>query len=732
MSDNSLEKSSVGTLQPPKTLRIDRAADGVATLWFDCPGKVNVLGDATMKELRALVKEIAADNSIKALIIASSKPDTFVSGADLHELLGFESLEAAHGLAQEGQAVFCNLENLGKPTVTAIHGPCLGGGLEAALCTTRRVATNSPLTIIGLPEVRLGLIPGLGGTQRLPRLISVIDAIDFILDASPTSAEKALELGVIDEIVEGPSMLQERARALALELIADTAPARKTKPAEDPEKLKKLFALMERSIKIRLKGHYPAPLKALDCIRLSQSAPLQEGLAKEAQHFSELAFGNTSRNLISFFFSQDFVTRSAARTAERAAKSPLKVLGIVGSGIMGTEISRAATANGLQIRLKTSSKAKEQSLKEREASNPDVVVSSDYSVLKDCDIVLEAVIEDPKVKEEVLSEIEKHVRPDCVIATNTSAIELIELGQSLKDPKRFVGMHFFYPVDKMQLVEVASHPSTSSETTARALGLATTMQKTPINVKDSTGFIVNRLLTSHLLEASRLADSGVPINWIEDAAVQFGLPMGPFTLVDELGIMLCITVAKELYESFGERFLPPKIMIDSDAAGITGKSPDNGVYVWDASGRKGDFNPKFINLHNLVISKEKPDQATIQLLQDRMLLPMIDEAARCLEDKVVRKARELDLAMVVGAGFPAFRGGPLRFADQTGIAELIERLQKVYEMMPVTADGTKVETADGKAAAAKAGKAPGTIRTPSNILMTMNEQGRRFFASGES
>ncbi len=734
MSDQSSnqDKSSVGTLQPPKTLKLDRAADGVATLWFDCPGKVNVLGDATMKELRELIKEIAADNSIKALIITSSKPDTFVSGADLHELLGFESQQAAHALASEGQAVFNNLENLGKPTVTAIHGPCLGGGLEAALCTTRRIATNSPLTIIGLPEVRLGLIPGLGGTQRLPRLIPVKDALEFILDASPTSAEKALALGVIDEIVEDPAQLQVRARSLALELVAGTAKERAAKPAEDPEKLKKLFALMERSVKIRLKGNYPAPLKAIDCVRLSQSTPIAEGLAQEGQYFSELAFGNTSRNLIQFFFSQDFVTRSAARTAERTAKRPLKVLGIVGSGIMGSEISRAATACGLQIRFKTSSKEREKELKERESAHTNITVSADYSVLKDCDIVLEAVIEDPKVKEEVLSQIEKHVSDDCVIATNTSAIELIELGQNLKHPQRFVGTHFFYPVDKMQLVEVASHPSTSNEANARALGLVTTLQKTPINVKDSTGFIVNRLLTSHLLEASRLAETGVPINWIDEAAVQFGLPMGPFTLVDELGIKLGITVAKELYESFGERFLPPRIMRDSDTAGIVGKSLDNGVYIWDESGRKGDFNPKFINMHNLIVSKDKPDEQTIKLLQERMLLPMIDEAARCLEEKVVRKARELDLAMVIGAGFPAFRGGPLRFADQTGIAELLERLQSVYAAMPVSADSFRLETTEGKAAAKQAGAAAGIIRTPSSILLTMNEQGRRFFASGDS
>ena len=719
-SNRNADTNATSTLLPLETLKLARHEDGVATLWFDCPGKVNVLGRSVLEELRVLVKEVAGDNAIKALIITSAKKGTYVSGADLHELLAFDSTEAALTLASEGQAVFNAMENLGKPTVVAIDGPCLGGGLESALTATRRLATNSPLTVIGLPEVRLGLIPGLGGTQRLPRLIPVKTALELILDATILNAEKALELGIVDELVEDPEQLQTRAHALALELIAGKAKPRVAKPPEDPEKLKKLFALMERSIKIRLKGHYPAPVHAVECVKASQDAEADQaqGYALEARLFSELALGHKARNLIQFFFSQDFISRSAARTAERTGKKPVKTLGIVGSGIMGTEIARLATAHGLQVRLKTNSKSKEKALKEREAEHKNVVVSADYSVLKDCDMVLEAVIEDARIKTALLSEIEKHVSDDCVIATNTSAIELIDLGQNLKHPQRFVGTHFFYPVDKMQLVEVASHPSTSAEANARALGLVTGLQKVPISVKDSTGFIVNRLLTSHLMEASRLVGNGVPINWIEEAAVQFGLPMGPFTLVDELGVMLCITVAKELFESFGERFTPPKVMVETDKAGFTGKSKDNGLFLWDESGKKGDFNPKFIQLHKIVISPEKPDQATLHLIQDQLFLPMVDEAARALEDKVVRKARELDLAMIIGAGFPAFRGGPLRYADQIGIPELIERLYKVYGLMPVTAADAALNS--------------GKVRQPSGILLSMYEQGRRFYASGES
>jgi 3-hydroxyacyl-CoA dehydrogenase/enoyl-CoA hydratase/3-hydroxybutyryl-CoA epimerase len=286
----------------------------------------------------------------------------------------------------------------------------------------------------------------------------------------------------------------------------------------------------------------------------------------------------------------------------------------------------------------------------------------------------------------------------------------VELAQEMKKPDRFVGLHFFYPVDKMPLVEVISHPSTSAMSTARAVWLLNKVEKVPISVKDSTGFLVNRLLTTHLMEASHMLDEGVPINWIEEAALRFGLPMGPFTLVDELGIPLCIDVAKRLYNSFGKRFTPPRVLHETAAAGLKGRISGAGCYLWE-DGRKKELNPEFLALGKVSVSQEKPTDEQILSLQNRLIYVMIDEASRCLEEKVVRKPRELDLALVLGAGFPPFRGGLLRFADSrlsNGMGDIIDELLAIYRNSTLN------------------------FREVSSLLISMRESGRRFYSSGAS
>ncbi len=716
--EGSAETPTLLTLKHQRDLKIEKLPSGVAFLWFDCAGKVNVLGNSAMVELRELIQAIKGDDEIKAVIIASKKPDTFVSGADLHEIMSFESKEQAHQLSQDGQFVFNQLENLGKPTVAAINGPCLGGGLEVALCTNYRIATNSPLTVLGLPEVRLGLIPGLGGTQRLPRLIPVKVALEYILNSDIVSAERALELGIVDKIVDA-NILYEEAEFVALAILGGKAPVRAAN-VEDPEKLKKLFATMTRSIKIRLKGNYPAPVKAIEAVHLATSATLAEGLAFEAKSFADLASDKSSSNLIQLFFSQDFTIRSAARTAEKTAGKELKTIGIIGSGIMGMDIAKIASTHGINVMVKTSSEARARQMTETHLAfeehhrlapsnhlpeHADITFSHELSILSACDMVIEAVPEDSKLKQKLLAEVESLVSDDCVLVTNTSAIELIELGQELKKPERFVGLHFFYPVDKMPLVEVISHPSTNAVTNARAIALLTKLGKVPISVKDSVGFLVNRLLTTHLMEASRMLDEGYPFNWIEDAALQFGLPMGPFTLVDELGLPLCISVANKLHAAFGERFTPPEVMQITAAAGFKGKADGAGCYHWDESGKKLEINPEFSAISKMKISEAKASPEQIIEIQNRLVLVIVDEAARCLEEKVVRKPRELDLALVVGTGFPPFRGGVLRYADSFGISNLVETLRQIY--------GTTKPK-----------------REISNLLTSMSQTGRRFYSSG--
>lgn len=691
---------------------VDIDKDGIVALWFSCEGKANVLGRNSLHHLSEIIASLKANKKMTGLLLCSDKPDHFVYGADLHEILNFKSYEEAYTLSSEGQKVFNEIENLPVPVVAAIHGPCLGGGLEAALSAKRRIATNDTSTIIGLPEVRLGLLPGLGGTQRLPRLIALRAALEFILTSEPVDAHKALELGIVDEVV-GKEELYARARQLVKEMIDGTAAPQKQKVEEKPEKAKTLFATMERSFRIRFRGNYPAPLKAIEAVRRSQTEDLLTGLDFEARAFADLATDNTSTNLIQIFFSQDFITRSAERTASRHCPTPPAVLGIVGTGTMATEIIRAAKHHipTVEFRIKASSAERAKQFKEHYHDDDSVKVTENLAVFSDCQMVVEAIVEDAAKKRALLTELEKHVSDDCVIATNTSSLELIMLGQDLKKPDRFVGTHFFYPVDKMQLVEVINHPSSSPKAIATAISLVTSLKKTPINVKDSTGFLVNRLLCTHLLESGRLLTEGVPFNWIEDAAVQFGLPMGPFTLLDELGLHLCFSVASELYRTFGERFKTPPLMDAIGKAGFVGKSTGRGMYVWDEGGRKLHMNEELVKLGDIKISEEKPSPEQLQLIQDRLLMPMMDEAARCLEEKVVRKPRELDLALVVGAGFPAFRGGPLRYCDQLGIPEVVERIKNVYALSE-----------------------SGVERKVCQLLTSMAQSGngRRFYSSGDN
>lgn len=695
-----------------ESLALETDADGVAILWFDNPGSVNSLSTAVLNELTEVVSllEKSADR-IKIVVMASKKKDQFISGADLHEIMGFKNEGEALKLSSDGQAAFNRLANLKQTTIAAVHGTCLGGGLEAALCADIRLASDHPSTLIGLPEVRLGLIPGLGGTQRLPRLIPVRQAIEFILNSDAVDAHKALEMSIVDRIsASNNEDLIEAARKLGREILTGYIFEREPRPAEKPEKLKTVFATMERSIRIRLKGHYPAPIQAIAAVRHAVESPLAAGLAFEAEAFAGLAISRQSSNLIQLFFSHDFIARSAERSATKNGGTIIQNLGIVGSGTMGLDIAKLALHKGLYVTLKTSHAEKIAELHEFFAQHgyptDKVRVTGDYADLKDCDVVLEAVLEEPALKRQVLGEIERAVSETCVILTNTSSIELLELGQDLQHPERFAGTHFFYPVDKMQLVEVINHPSTNAKSGAKALGLACLLKKVPISVQDSNGFLVNRLLTVLLLEAARMYEEMTPVNWIEDAALAFGLPMGPFNLMDELGADLCFSVARRLHRTLGDRFAPPTSLKAAEDAGIKGKYFGKGFYVWDEKGRKGDLSPEFAGMKYTKVAAEKADAETLEKIQNRLILPMIDEASRCLEEKVVRKPRELDLALTVGTGFPSFTGGPLRYADGMGIGTLIGKLEDVYKHQPAG-------------------------RECSDLLKAMRDSNRRFYSSGD-
>jgi len=680
--------NSIATLNQ---VTIRKRTSGVAFLIMDVPGKVNLLTSAAMNEFEAALDQIERDAEIKALVLVSGKPDTFLAGADLHEIIKFTSAEQALELSERGHHIFKKLAACPKPVVAAINGICLGGGLELILCCDERIATAVPNTQLGLPEVRLGFIPGLGGTQRLPRLIGLKVAVELILGAEPIDGQRALAVGLIDQLVH-PDNLLDAAESAAVALMQSGKKPKPNKAAQEmsAEKQKSFFAMAERAVRIKTKGKYPAQNRVIGVIQKGLLDGLDAGLSEEAKVFSELCVTEVSRNLVFLFFTTEFVKQSALSMYEKvAAGSKIAVVGIIGGGTMGTSIAQLAALHGFKVLVKTINadrqkqvveKIKEQvdRLEAKADHKGEVIAAPDFADLAKADILVEACAEDEQIKESVLLQLAEIARPDCVIATNTSSFAIGKLAEHLPQKKNFLGMHFFHPVDKMPLVELIGHADTNRESIARAAGLICQLGKIPVTVKDSPSFLVNRLVSCYLGQAARLALADVPLNWVEEAAIDFGMPMGPYTLADEIGLDVAYNVAASLQKALGERMAPPTVLKQMLTIGLIGRKTGRGIYGWDASGKRLQFDPHLFDQLTCRVADEKQSEAELQALTERLILPMIDEAGRCLEERVVRRPREIDLCIVLGMGFPPFRGGLLRYADTLGAQTLINKLEKIY------------------------------------------------------
>lgn len=703
--------------QTKQQVIVRKKQSGLAVLLIDCPGKVNLLTADAMQELSQALLDVERDPSVKALVIVSGKPDTFVSGADLHEIAQVRDQCRAQEMSTDGQTLCNKLAALGKPTVVGINGVCLGGGLELALACDRRIATDHESTLLGLPEVRLGIIPGMGGTQRLPRLIGLQNALEIILSGEPITASRAKELALVDELVTQDDLL-DRCQQAALELIA--RPATQSQPEDaDTAKRTKLLAMAERSARIRTKGQYPAATRVIDVIRHGLEKGIDSGLDIEAQVFGELAVTDVAKNLIALFFNTEFARQTALTMSQKMQTKPVSTVAVIGSGTMGLAIAQLAAVSGHTVlfrqtnrdpndrpigRLKTSI---ERSLQKSDES-PDSVMQRVRTVdndreLESADLIVEAIFEDEDLKVELFNRLEAIVKPDCLIGSNTSSLSIGGMAGKLADSGRFLGLHFFLPVDRMPLVEIICHRATKRDAIARAASFVSRLGKIPIMVNDGPGFLVNRLLCTYLLEAARIAEENVPLDWIDDAAVEFGMAMGPLVVLDEVGLDIAFKVVDTLHLGCGERFAPPAVVPKVRALGLIGKKTGTGVYSWDVNGKRLSFDPRLVSEIGLTVANRKAEPLKSAWIAERLILPMIDEAARCLEDKIVRKPREIDLAMVLGTGFPPFRGGPLKYADSIGMAELRVRLEQIY-------------------------KADGSRRTPADLLTKMEAEGRRFYS----
>ena len=674
--------------------------NGIAIITFDLPGEpVNKLSGAARLELEALLIRFRDDTATRAVVLISGKPDNFIAGADIEEFTALTSQDAAERLSFEGQETVSRVETFHKPIVAAIHGACLGGGLELALACHYRIATDHPKTQLGLPEVQLGLIPGAGGCQRLPRLIGARSALDMILTGKTERAAKALRLGLVDEVVP-PSILRRVAVAAADRLVRDGLPERKGKGGVAGLLLDRTSAGRQlvyrgarKQILKRTGGHYPAPLAALEAVRVGLEQGVTAGLAEEHRAFGELAVGDVSRKLVQIFFATTALKKDDGVPPGSATPRQIRRLGIIGSGFMGSGIAGTAVLNvEVDTRLKDSDlmrvgkglKAATRLLSERlekrrltrvqyERLSALLSGSADYSGFHRADLVIEAVFEDLDTKRKVLAEVESVVRPDAIFATNTSTIPIRQISEQARRPERVLGMHFFSPVERMPLLEVIPTAATSADTIVTAVRFGRRMGKTVIVVADHPGFWVNRILSPYLNEAGHLLQEGAPIELIDRTMTGFGFPVGPVALLDEVGLDVAEKAGNVMHEAFGERMKPAGALGRMLGATRLGRKNGRGFYKYH-EGHKAGVDSSVYPLLGVRQAAAHDD-----LVQRRLVYSMLNEAAMACAENVVRSPRDADIGAIFGIGFPAFRGGPLRMIDDVGAGRVVETLYQLQE-----------------------------------------------------
>jgi 3-hydroxyacyl-CoA dehydrogenase/enoyl-CoA hydratase/3-hydroxybutyryl-CoA epimerase len=668
--------------------------DHIAVLTLDVPGEpVNVLGTSVIAELEALLARIQDDAEIRAVVLISGKPDNFVAGADIHEFVRIRTAEEGTAMARAGQEVLDRLEKFPKPIVTAIHGSCVGLGCELALATSYRIATDSPKTVIGLPEIQLGILPAAGGCQRLPRTVGVRAALDIILAGRTERAAKAFKLGLVDELVP-PSILRGTALAAADRLTRQGLPARKRRGSllldRNPIGRQLVYAMARREVVRKTGGHYPAPLAALDAVRTGMERGRKAGFRREAEHFGALAVGEVSRNLVQIFFATTALKKDDGVPPGTAHPKRIGLLGVVGSGFMGSGIAGTAVSQAdVEVRLRDAEllrvgrgihaarsilqgQLERRRLTRYEYQRKTALISgtADWSGFARADLVIEAVFEDLGVKRQVFAEAEAVLRPDAVLASNTSTIPIARIAEGARHPERILGMHFFSPVDRMPLLEVIPASSTGPDAVATAVRFGRRMGKTVIVVADHPGFWVNRILFPYLNEAGHLLSEGVPIEVIDRAMVRFGFPVGPITLLDEVGMDVGLKASQVMHAGFGDRMQPGEGIARMVAADRLGRKSGKGFYLY-RGGHKTDPDPSAYRLLG-VAPLAKVDEERVE---QRLVLMLLNEAALALADGVVGSPRDGDIGAIFGIGYPAFRGGPLRTLDAWTPGRVVQRLE---------------------------------------------------------
>ncbi|WP_426745495.1 fatty acid oxidation complex subunit alpha FadJ [Myxococcus faecalis] len=722
--------------------------DGVAVVTFDLPDSaVNTLSPEVGAAFSRLLDEAEREADVKALVFISGKKDSFVAGAKIDYLQTLKTAEEATAMSQQGQAGFDRLEAFPKPVVAAIHGACLGGGLEWALACHYRIATDSPKTTLGLPEVQLGLLPGAGGTQRLPALIGAQAALDLILTGKNVKPAKARKLGIVDEVVPVPilrAIAVQRARELAAGTLKPVRAhgqglksvgkkkglagffqglANKELWAEvafedNPLGRKVLFDAARKQLLKKTRGKYPAPEKALRVVRTGLESGREAGLAAEAKAFGELVMSDVSKRLVEVFFATTALKKENGTSDASVKPREVKKVAVLGGGLMGGGIAYVAgVLQGAQVRVKDKDDAgvaralkqvqgildervKKRSLTWREAAAKQarITAGTDYSGFKSADLVIEAVFEDLKLKHRILAEVEAVTGPDAIFASNTSSIPITELAKGSKRPAQVIGMHYFSPVNKMPLLEIITHAGTADQVTATCVEVGRKQGKTVIVVNDGPGFYTSRILAPYLNEAAYLLAEGADIAALDKALVEFGFPVGPMTLLDEVGIDVAHKVSPMMEAAFGKRMVAPKALDGVVADGRLGRKSQKGFYLYE-NGKKKEVDPTVYGL--LPHGKERKGFDASEMAE-RLVLQMVNEAIRCLGEGILRSARDGDVGAIFGLGFPPFLGGPFHYADARGLSEVLRKLEHYQDKL-------------------------GERFTPAPLLVEMVKEGKTFY-----
>jgi 3-hydroxyacyl-CoA dehydrogenase / enoyl-CoA hydratase / 3-hydroxybutyryl-CoA epimerase / enoyl-CoA isomerase len=700
--------------------KLEESPNNVALVTFDLPDKkVNTLGQAVLAELTDLVGQLEKRTDLRGLLLKGGKPGNFIAGADLNELgaLAYLPKELVLKSVEFGHALFTRVSRLPFPTIALIDGNCMGGGTELVLAMDERLLSKSPQTKIALPEVKIGLLPAWGGTQRMPRLIGVHNAVEMICSGEPLDVAKALAVGFAFDAVPAETLVAEGNRLLDYLVESGewkTKRARREQPVGlSPDQAMFLFSAAEGFVKGKTKGQYPAPLAALKAIREGCNETLENGLKAEAAAAEEVVGSPISANLIGVFFMGQRLARDPGVSDPAIKPADVKRVGVLGAGQMGAGIATAHARSGIPTvmvdidddRVAAGlARAREvvmSRIKIGRATPQDMAAmlstlntSAAHNVFSDCDVVVEAVTENEKAKTAMYQELAGVLKPDAILASNTSTISITRMAESAPDPSRFVGMHFFYPVDRMELVEVIRGEKTSDQTVATIVALAKRVKKTPIVVNDCPGFLVNRVLFPYMNEALLLLTEGASMDAIDKAATKFGMPMGPIALEDLVGLDTACFAGQVMLKAYPDRAVPVPIVDALVKAGRLGQKSGAGFRKFDAKG-KGSADPAF----DAILSPFKtgdhvPDEAEIT---DRMFLAMLLEASRTLEQGIVREAADVDMGLIYGIGFPPFKGGILRWSDTVGAAAILDKLGKYSHLGPrfAATETLKKQAADG-------------------------------------